>query len=62
VLVAQDLPLVVEDELGETLTVQEPLCTEQYLLFVAAILTSPNGFLHTPYDLPADAPFGNRQG
>jgi hypothetical protein len=48
VLVAQDLPLVVEDKLGETLTVQEPLCTEQYLLFVAAILTFPHGFLHTP--------------
>ena len=51
VLVAEDLPLVVEDELGETLTVQEPLFTEQYLRFVAAILTSRNGFLHAPYDL-----------
>ena len=30
---------------------QEPLYTEQYLRFVAAILTSPNGFLHAPYDL-----------
>jgi hypothetical protein len=51
VLLAQDLPLVVEDELGETLTAQEPLCIEQYLRFVAAILTSPSGFLHAPYDL-----------
>ena len=50
-LVAQDLPLVVEDELGETLTVQEPFCTEQYPRFVATILTSPDGFLHAPYDL-----------
>src|SRR5918995_483067 len=51
VLVAQDLPLVVEDELEETLTVQEPHYTGQYLRFVAATLTSPNGFLHAPYDL-----------
>jgi hypothetical protein len=51
VLVAEDLPLVVEDELGETPTVQEQLYTEQYLRFVAAILTSRNGFLHAHYDL-----------
>jgi hypothetical protein len=51
VLVAEDLPLVVEDELGETPTVQEHLYAEQYLHFVAAILTSRNGSLHAPYDL-----------
>ena len=51
ILVAEDLPLVVEDELGKTPTVQEQLYPEQYLRFVAAILASRNGFLHAHYDL-----------